>query len=63
MAKGKAKFTISDSEGYAAMQEARRQAEKNLNQAPQQQNRTAGLERMLNKVHAYAGNAKKWFKQ
>jgi hypothetical protein len=62
MAKGRGKYTITDRQGYDAMQEARKQGEKNLSMAPKgPQKVTDGLERMLQKVNDYAGHAKKWF--
>ena len=64
MAKGKAGFTLTDREGYAAMQEARKQGEKNLKVAPKgPQKVTDGLEKMLQKVNDHAGHRRGWKKK
>jgi hypothetical protein len=50
----KGKYTITDAHGYKAMQEARKQGEKNLSMKPRPQKVTDGLEKMLQKVNDYA---------
>jgi hypothetical protein len=63
MAKGRGKYTTTDQQGYDAMQEARKQGEKNLSMAPKgPQKVTDGLEKMLQHVNDHARHSSKQWK-